>query len=369
MFNQIARTLAVIPLALLSLSAAAQTLPPAIRSADRPTAEQRQEIAAFVDAHASALAGGDSVAMGKAREALLAPLVATNPSPSVAFRLAMQDALLPKLRPLVSGEDEQAAFNAIRLAGALGAEDGAKLVVGALDDERPSVRYAAAFALRGLLQDISNGRAPLPADRASDAVQAVARALEGETNRGVIEGYIAAMGIARSAAPGSNPVTLLCSSLSRQIQAGAADAESVAAAPGWAETYLRALRTAQTAALEQLRTGRLDRDFGVAAAELAGHTLAHISRRVAVLNDSPLAQEEWERLADLAGAAEATLTLIHGNLVPSETIEGSPIRNAMEAERSGEDGVFAEAAGAWIGAQGRLTGDPYDIPADRFGLR
>lgn len=365
MFNAKIRSIVAISLAMLSVSAAAQTLPDDVRTAVRLSPEQRAAVGSFADAHSRALASGDPVAVGQARAALVAPLESA-PPPSVAFRLALNEALLPSLRPIISGDDEHASFNAIRIAGAIAVEESARAVADALTDPRPSVRYAAAFALRGLLQDVAAGRSPIPPERVIDAIAA---ALRTESDRGAIEGYVAALTVGQDAAPAAQPIRKLSAALSEQIIANAASVSAAAAATGWAQTYFRALRAVQTAALAQLRQGRIDPAFAVPAAEFAGHTVAHAVRRVAVLDRGALAQQEWEALAQLVGAAEVTLSLIHSNLVPTDEVTGSPLKDAFDAERNGAPEALAKAAQAWIGPQGRLASQPYSIPADRFAVR
>ena len=134
--------------------------------------------------------GGNIEAIATSRRALLRPFRA--PAVSSAFRLEYSTQLLPVIRPLAGGANDEAAINAVRIAGELGTRDAMAVLSAAIKDKRPAVRVVAA---KGFEQTFvaSRSQPAIVVRDASGVLVDLKTAYIAETEPQVADAIIAAM--------------------------------------------------------------------------------------------------------------------------------------------------------------------------------
>lgn len=328
----------------------AAELPSGLPAQQTLTQADQDAIAAFAKERVALLAASQGEAQA-AREALLAPL---RGNVAVAFRLAYSGALMPDLARLATGADDRAAFNSLRVAGALATDAAATTIAGALQDARASVRYGGAFASRRLLEEVRANRAGA-AGQGQVVRNALKEAIAAETDPGVVDGLISALEIGGDdAATKKEALLSLCAGMSAQAtrfgEAQALEAER------WAYAFQRAVKVAQTALLEQGRVGKPDAPFAKAAAEMCGRMLAHVVARLEGAPGEGGAGEEASALVDLASAAEGTLIFIDANLAARPTPIPQQVREAFP-----DAAKVRRVVERWVGPKGALAQPPYSL--------
>lgn len=168
------RNLAFIAAALLPFAGvlAQSSLPDELVRRNDISADDRQAIKALVDAHKSGLSGG-TIEIKKSRDVLLAPL--EKDGVSVPFRVAYANALIEsgEIDKLAANKDNDLiAANALRIAGQSATGNTLKIVIDALKDTRPQVRYAATVGARAAFNAARNNSALSP-DEVSRAMRAL----------------------------------------------------------------------------------------------------------------------------------------------------------------------------------------------------
>ena len=355
----ILRTLAVIALCFLPAfsTALAAQLPQGIVSRQTMGADDQRAVREFAAAHLPGLGSDDERVRQRARDAILAPLNAENVS--VAFRLELSSALAPGLRQLASSStDEHTVFNACRIAASLATDAGVGILRTALTDQRPSVRYAGAYGLRRVMRASAMGRAPLGGDQEDAILTALTAAMRTEADRGVFDGLVSAFeAIGADDRARTRAMAAMCDAASeraRTLRPG----PDMADAEGWARSYLRAIRGAQSTLIEQIRRTGVDQTFAKSSARLAGHALALAVQRSEAV--PALRATERDALGELVRAAEVTL-LFADNAVRNQNQQDQPLAQAWP------DPVRTRAeALKWIGPQGVLTRAPYAFEASSF---
>lgn len=350
----------VLCLALLAAPAAVQgaELPASIPQKQSMDATDTRAVREFVTATLPGLTATDPIERQQARDALLAPL--SGEGVSVAFRLEYSGALTPGLRRLVEqSRDEHVIFNACRIAGALATDAAVETLKAALKDSRASTRYAGAYGLRRVMRTSAAGRAPLGGDQEQQILQTLTAALRAEQDRGVFDGVVSAIeAVGGDERAKARAMSALCRAVSDRVRT--LDANSLNAPDAWAASLSRALRSAQSTLIDQLRRGPAERDFAIALAEMSGHMLAHAVRRQAAA--PTMRADERDALGELVRASEVTL-LFADNSLRNQSRQDQPLAAAWPDPAR----TRAEAM-KWIGPGGALTAAPYSIDASRFAL-
>lgn len=337
-----------------------ERLPEGIASRTTLAPADVEAVRSFVTSRLGALGAEDAGESQRARDALLAPL---RSGASVAFRLEYSKALSPALRDLARGDDERIAFNALRLAGALSTDESVQIIRDGLRDQRPSVRYGAAYASRIALDHALAGRAPLPDAQIDSLIEAVAVAIEGERDPTVLAGLIATFDVTARTGRAASAIRRMAGAVGKQVRAYPPTGADVRAAE-WASAFGRSVSVASAALLQQLKQGAPDAEFARETAILCGRCLALAERRVDAAEE-----EEASALRDLVAASETTLLFIDSALTGRRNDEQA-VTAAWDAERGGREGALSAAADAWIGQSGALTKSPYGAkPADFEPLR
>ena len=349
------RSVAALALGLITLaSAQAQPLPDDLPRAQSLSAAQVQQVQAFVRRNADALKGGDSAKVQEARNALLAPLESGNVS--VAFRLAMSEALAPELAEIARRPDEHLAFNALRLSGALATDAAVDIIRRALSDKRVSVRYGATLGARLTIEAVDAKRSPLPQNQLDALLAALKDALRAETDPEVFGGLVAALNAVDKQRQGAANTQAL-SDLSQIVGQRLAKEDASEPEPGWARAYQRAIGAAQEAVAKQLAGGSLDRAFARSVATASGQALAYTARRLNA--EGELSETERPAIRDLVASAEFALIFID-NSIGQRQQNNRLLLDAFEASASQGPKRFLDEAAKWVGPQGLLTKDPYE---------
>lgn len=288
----------------------------------------------------------------RARQALLAPLRTSGVS--IPFRVAYSAEVQPVLAPLVRSDRDDVAINALRIAGELGTEDGARLCTAALSDKRPGVRMMAAAGLARTFNILQND-ATLTAQQITRLLSDLAGAVRAEADPLVLDGL----------AMTYESVFALPTTTSELAQARA-----------------RALQDAATEFGKRAREGKLGADAAPALLRislalrdpvtqapppegvlreitgLGGDLLAHVLRR---LNARDVSEAERAQLAVLVGQSENLIAFagrqMNGVYTP---------RKFDELVSSSRDTDYSRRVMEVIGSEGELTKPPFSHPRDRF---
>ncbi len=338
-------------------------LPEDLIKASDLTAAQKQAITQFIDQHKAGLTAEPQV-LKRDRDALLDPL--RHLDISVSFRLEYARQLVPILRPLVSGEKDLAAINALTIAGELATSSSLDMAGPALADKRPAVRFAGVNAFDRTFVAIARTNPAIAPPQAQSAVRTLRDGLAKESDPYVLEGYVLALQSGthvwadRIKGSSVRPDSLLA--LTQGIGAKARDAK-----PGvdLDAAFRRAARAARDALVNvPLSEPKLDdavlRDVGA----LGGDLLANIKRRVEAgelkPNPDPPARKRAE-LALMAADSEQALNFASSQLgTQSEELHLGDL-----IERSKDDD-FLQKVRRVIGPKGLLNGAPFNFPDDRF---
>ncbi|HZW07406.1 MAG TPA: hypothetical protein VFF65_09795, partial [Phycisphaerales bacterium] len=183
----------VLPLA----AALAQTsLPDEMIRKNEISPADRQQMKALVDANKGGLSGTPAE-IKRSREVLVAPL--ERDGVSVQFRVAYASAILENggLAALAASKDNDLlATNALRIAGQCATGNTMRVVLDALKDPRPQVRYAATVAARAAFTAARNNSALAP-DDLSRAMKALSETVVQDAAPQPVDGAIQALVAAR----------------------------------------------------------------------------------------------------------------------------------------------------------------------------
>lgn len=352
----------------VSPSAHAQSLPASLIQSLQLSAEDAAQVAAYVEQNSAKLGSKDPEAIRKDRAALLAPL--SDPGISTSFRQQYSRVVLPKLEPLAADQDELTVINALVIAGDLGTDGAADLVMAKLGASNASIRYQSSYAFQRLFGTMSGSGATLKSSKAQAIVAAIEPALARESDPLVVDGLIrAGLAAAQIDSIRSEAVAAVAGGTSKLLQSKRAVAESdqlVAAAlragSGITEVLANPAATVRT-------------DSVKAAAGLGGDMMAYVSRAITA-KGVPLTNADAkprpgevtarELHAQVALSGE-TLVLLCGKTL-NATFD-APNRKSGEKLRVGTvkgDAEFLVEIGTVVGNDGILAGEPFKFPPNRF---
>jgi hypothetical protein len=358
--------LAIAALAAGAPRANAQTcFPPEVAESSQP---DRERIRQCVEANKDGLAG-DADQIRRSRRALSAPF--ENPArTSVMFRVEVSRHLTPVLRPLISDSRDLVAANALQLAGEVATVDSISLIPPALEDPRPPVRYAAAYAYKRFFDQV---RLSTPAVQAADAVQVIrqriAPAIEKEKDPHVLDGLArvlesAAMvpaaggaGGTGGGAPGVRAAAVEAAATRFGARIRAADAD-----PGIIPSAIRAgqvLRDAVTKTGVPVDEPDLPDPVRIQVGGYGGDLLVYVRRRLAAAGTGGLPPADRQALAGLT-------TVGYSDYFFAASVMNAPVERIDGIEtlvRDGRDQEFGAAVDRVLAA---LTRAPFSLPADRF---
>lgn len=274
-----------------------------------------------IDAAARALdllTSDDPAVIQRGRNALLAPL--RDRRASVAFRTAYGDRLIPTLRELVRAERDLVAINALRIAGEAATSDSAAVLAGATTEKRVSVRYAAVAGIGRTFDALAEANPAINADGANRLIDTLAGIVAAETDPDVLDAAVRAVISARRVdRPNFESVrgrsfTVLSKAAAERLQKLGGDAASLRALPA----LVRAAKAVRDAMIENNPRLRLGDAEMKAGAELAGHLVGYVIRRVqqgqlppvVPADDAGAAQDKRTRREHAASAASLSESIV-----------------------------------------------------------
>jgi len=348
----------------------AQSLPDSVVQSLVLSDADAAQVTRFVDQNSTKLGSKDPEAIRKDRSALLAPL--SDSQVSTSFRQQYSRVLLPKLEPLAADADEITVINALVIAGDLGTDAAADLVLTKIGAPSAAIRYQASYAIHRLFGTLTGtGRALKPA-KAQALVAAIEPALSKEADPLVVGGLVRA-GLAAALVEElrSDAVSAVANGTSKVLQA-----QRTAAPDQLATAFLHA-GSGMTEVLAN-PAAPIKADATRAAAGLGGDMIAYVSRAVTgkalplkAANAKPRAGDVTPRElhAQVALSGE-TLVLLSGKTLNAGF--DAPNRKSGEKLRGGTtsgDAEFLVEVGTVIGSSGILVGEPFSLPAARFVVK
>ncbi len=166
-------------------------------SASSISADERDALREWASAQLERLRTGDQPTREQARQSLLSPFDG-RAQPSIAFRLEYARAIAPDIRRLVTDDSAPRAIAALLIAGKCGAPEMIDPLERALDDDRASIRGAAAAGLKDVILQVREGQ--LPGDSGARAADVLLDALADETDLNAASLYMIALAEARDSA-------------------------------------------------------------------------------------------------------------------------------------------------------------------------
>ncbi len=351
--------------------ASAQSLPDSIVRSLQLSDADGSQITAFVEQNSTKLGSKDPEAIRKDRSALLQPLA--DDQISTAFRQQYGRALISKLEPLAADADELTAINALVIAGDLGTDGAADLVLSKVGSSNASIRYQSAYAIQRLFGTLGNAGRTMKSNKSQALIAAVEAALQKETDSLVVDGLVrAGLAGARVEEIRSNAVLAVANGVSRVLvgQKQGAVADQLAASVLRAGSGLTEVLANPASSVRA--------DATKAAAGLGGDMIAYVSRtvagkslplKVADATTRPGVLTTRELHAQVALSGE-TLVLLSGKTLNAGF--DAPNRKSGERLRAGTnsgDAEFLVEVVTVIGNSGILVNDPFDLPAARFVVK
>lgn len=352
-------------LAVSGTPASAQGIDAGVVEALTLSPDQSQAIAAFVAQNSRALTSEDPAALRRDRTALLEPLA--NAQASAAFRLEYGRALLPRVREMLSNPRELVVINGIVLAGDLATGESAQLLTGLLGDQRPAVRYQASFGLTRTFEAVRLGAPTLRADQVQELARAAGGRLREEQDALVVDALVRCLLAAGELDSPTAAVALqaLADGLGRNLRPMNRGDASLG------QSLIRSATGARDL-LTRARQPSMPAEGSMAAAELAGHLLAHAARVVQNtqgLSTPPASTGEpsvRELYAQLSSAAETLVAVAGRQLDATLVLETRNVGQRLRAGTTPEDANFVLDARSIAGPDGVLTKAPFRMPRDRF---
>ncbi len=152
---------------------------------------QRKTIQEFVAARRDELLKGEEPRIQSARRALLGPLGAREVS--LPFRREYASAWQPVVDAMVKDTQEFRVVNGLRIAGELAVPASVGVIRTALSDQRPAVRYAAAFGAGRLFEEVDRQTPAIAAAQLNDLLTAISGQAGKEADTFVLDGLMLAM--------------------------------------------------------------------------------------------------------------------------------------------------------------------------------
>lgn len=345
---------------LLAQPAVGDALPCTLAAAERVDAAAEAQIRSFVERQVDML-DGDHQAQSRARDLLMEPL-ACQPV-GVSFRLKYSEIAEPLLTPLVNGENERVAVNALRVAARLRTTGSLRPIEAGLASKSAAVRYGASAAARDLFAQLAVDSFGFPENSVDRLMDRLATTLTTETDPIVGDGLVLALcdGPSASAALRNKGASRVNPALAVRVKSLRAEGATGAA---WVDVTYRALDASRLTILEQIAAGGAEKAVATSAAVLGGQALA-------LARDRMKSGSEADRAAmmRLVNAAEITMVVSH-NAITGQKVGEKALQRAFEAAASsGDAGQFATAIDSWIGASGLLTKAPYSANAADFASK
>jgi hypothetical protein len=338
--------------------AAQMGLPREVIAAEAIGPGQAAEIGRYADEWAGRLGSDDPLEIKRVRDNLLLPLRERNVS--VAFRQAYAERLLPELRNHVRDERDLVIFNALRIAGELATPGSIDVLRDQLRDARPSVRYAAVYGMDRIFATIASEQSPAMGSAAVEQLlNNLGRHLENEQESKVFDAGIRALATAMQIER-QNYGHVRPLAFSTLARISSERTKNLDGGPGSAEMLRVLLRSGQIArdVLSVANPRQQLSEQGVReAAELSGHLLAYIVRRLQA-GDFPHDEPEARSLAGQVVTVAETSIVLATRTPQAPNLMGDFSRATQESDRA----FFSKA----VDLLGLLTRPPFGFPAGHF---
>lgn len=320
------------------------------------TADDKTQISRYVDANKAGLSG-DTDAVSKARRALLAPLrTGPNTRISPAFRIEYAAILAPFIEPLAAGKSDDAAINAVRIAGELGTKEGLRTLAAAMKDTRASVRLVAAM---GYERTLWISRAGDPAIGARDALAAIKEleaALRSEKDANVADALV--MALESGVRAPSDKLPGVRAEAVRALAAAAGERATGPEAINLAAALARASGALQDAVAETDPRMALSRDSLKEAGGLAGELIA-----LGVRTDAAAQPDKTKaEITQLLKQGENLYFFAHQKMGPGS----KPLKVDLDKSWPTDTAKFKRDA---LQVLSVLRADPFGFPETRFATR
>lgn len=336
-------------------SAQGNTLPDEIITANDLSQAQKDRVAEFVNANKAGLRAGP-IEIKRSRNSLLQPFNVRGIS--VAFRLEYTRQLTPVLRPLISDPDGVIAVNALRIVGELATANSVDMLVEALKDKRPGVRYAAASGLKDTFKAMQSTVPAVGGAQALRMLDTLKSAIQGESDPRVLEGlvgaYQEAIKIPHTQVEGMRGAAV--KSLAEAISAKIATKRIGPEADAALRKAILAIRTSVIAV--NINEPQLTPDVARVAAGMAGDLLTLAMDR--------LKQPDATGDADLAlmvNESEKTIFFMLPIFGSSSNFKELKLGDLVQEGKKDE---YQQKVLQIIGPNGILTDAPFNFPNNRF---
>jgi len=338
-----------------------QTIPGSTITSPTISSSQQEQLAAYVQAHADGLFGGDASAIRRSRAALVEPL--ENRQASVAFRQAYGRALQETLDRLLESEDPTERIVGLALLGELATEDAVRRLEEELASEDDATRLFAVTRGERVFEILALVGTGLTPERAVGLAQRIGAGIPEESDTLLADTRVRALAKAAqvpdSRIPGLRDAALRAigehfGARVRTLDAAALDAAALRAV----------VRAAEIARQNLLQAG------GSMPGREATRELLAFSGDILSLMESALRQNalgQGEEVATLAATATAEAENIY-LLTRAELSNGgqaSPVGFRAMLE-SGNQREFSLRYARLFGGAGELTQRPFGLDASRF---
>jgi hypothetical protein len=333
-----------------------------VSSTIEPSAEQRQQIDAFIKPQLEKLASDEPEKVMQARRALVEPLKVTG-NAGVGFRMAYGKALEPGLRAAVDSGKEMQQVNAIFIAGELGTTQSLTVIGLGRASTTPSVRFQAAAATRRLIENLREvSNSPLAESDQVRALRETRTALMSEQDALVQNAQLSAL------AAGVSVTTLqveAAQQLAEAINQLARRASQTPASHHVVSGMERAVGLVQA----QLRGAQNVRpQFIQAASDVAGSSLWHVMQVVqggkVPAGEGTDTQAGRDSYARLAGISENLLRFCGTAASPAVTVPEVKLKDSLAAGTAAQDAAALKAVQGFL--SDTLTKAPFDLKPARF---
>ncbi|MFG0306928.1 MAG: hypothetical protein ACF8Q5_12025 [Phycisphaerales bacterium JB040] len=361
-FRALAAALAT---ALVALHAPAQIvdLPPTLHTKTVISPADRTQIDSFAQAHADALQS-DTVAQDaitRSRNDLTRPV--QNANVTLAFRQAYAQAVTPIARTLAGSDDPVRRLAGIRIAGVLGTDDAASIVLDAVESDDPGTVYFAVIGLGDALATLASGSPSLSTQTAQDIIAALQNVIVNADDPVFADAAIRALiGAAYISQPNQlgtrhAALTALANATGDRLRATRAadpDADQLMI------SALRACGAVRTAISNPQITPT--RATAVAAIRLGADAFGFVFSRVrsGVVD---LGADEEDRSLEIALVQIAEQTLYRGRIAAGEA--SPPPTETFAQLESGDSRQFNFRTSELIGPESAIVG-AYGFDRDRF---
>lgn len=328
------------------------------------TDAQKAAVDKLVNDHLAGLGSDKPAEVMLARRALLDPMMTPQVQIGTGYRIQFGK-IVDGLKALLSNKPDENAINALVIAGEIGTQQSAELLIEGLKSSSASVRRAAAYGMQRTFLALQNHQPAMYPAVAESMVKVIGERLAAEPDPQDVLALVAA-GVEASHLRGENGQFNLGNAAIEAVCKGMNARASVKGSNALDAMETQAAINAIGGARD-LVGGRggvnVPNEVQLAAAELAGSVIGN-AKRVVEGNGLGFGDAERRHLTGLACDAGVVLAGLAGDKLQRGT--KMPEVQLGEALRKGDklnDGVFLKGCGDVLDALSRA---PFNFPAGRF---